>query len=320
MREDVHQRELEDLSASLLGMEDALFFPTCTMANQVALMLRCRPGVSVLADEDSHLAGVEAAATAGVSGVPIIAVAGRLGHLTPRQVAEALGRRQSETQMPIGLVWLENTHNVAGGTVMPEADFSEVTALCRIHGVPVHVDGARLWNAVASRGRRPDEVVSGADSVAFSLNKVLAAPLGAILAGSGDLIARAIAFRNMLGGGWRPTGILAAAGTAVLRENRARVAEDHTRAASLADVLSAEELAVIDRDRVQTNIVVAHCPRFAGTRAELIQALAAEGVLVTPHSTANIRMVTHIGIDDQAIEFAVRAFRKLASECSSNRH
>jgi threonine aldolase len=311
MREDIDQRELETLSAAMLGMQDALFFPTCSMANQVALMLRCSPGTYVLADRTAHLCGVEGSATAGVAGVAVAGVEGRCGHLIPEQVSDMLGRSLQETQMPVRLVWLENTHNVAGGTVMPAKDFHAIVDIAKTYAVPVHIDGARIWNAVGFHGTSPAEVVRGADSVAFSLNKVLGAPLGAVLVGSRVFIADALRVRNMLGGGWRPAGILAAAGVVALKERTARVVDDHQRAARLADELMAPSWLEIDRERVQTNIIVARPRSFAGSRTDLIAALKDMGVLVTPHGTQGIRMVLHGDIDDEAIEVVLDAFRKI---------
>ena len=311
MREDADQQELEALAADIMGMEDALFFPTCTMANQAALMLRCPPGAYVLADRTAHLCGVEGSSTAGIAGAPVLGLDGVRGHLTPQQVSATLDQPRQETQMPIGLVWLENTHNVAGGTVMPTEDFAAVIGIAGSRSVPVHVDGARIWNAAAFHGVSPAKLVAGADSVAFSLNKVLAAPLGAMLVGSRAFVADALRVRNMLGGGWRPAGILAAAGVVALKERQARVADDHRRAARLADALIGLGWLRIDRERVQTNIVVAHPDGFPGSAPGLIAALRERGVLVTPHGTGNIRMVLHGDIDDDAIEAAVEIFRGL---------
>lgn len=311
MREDADQQELEALAADIMGMEDALFFPTCTMANQVALMLRCPSGTYVLADRTTHLCGVEGSSTAGVAGTPVIGLDGVRGHPTPEQISTTLDRPRQETQMPIGLIWLENTHNVAGGTVMPTEDFQAVIDIAKSHSVPVHIDGARIWNAAAFHDISPAEVVAGADSVAFSLNKVLAAPLGAMLVGSRAFVADALRVRNMLGGGWRPAGILAAAGVVALKERQARVADDHRRAVKLADALIGLNWLRIDRERVETNIVIARPDGFPGSATDLIAALRENGVLVTPHGTQNIRMVLHGDIDDEAIDIAVDAFRRL---------
>ncbi len=206
MREDADQKELEELSAGLLGFEDALFFPTCTMANQVALMLHCPRGHHVLADRDAHLCNTEGPSTAGISGVALTTLIGERGHITPAAVTAALSRAPREAQTPIRLVWLENTHNVAGGTVMKTDAFAGVVATARGQGVPVHVDGSRIWNAAAFHGLRSEELVRGATSVAFSLNKILGAPLGAMLVGGRAFIAQALRFRNMLGGGLSSCG------------------------------------------------------------------------------------------------------------------
>lgn len=312
MREDPDQQELEALSAEMLGMEDALFFPTCTMANQVALMLRCSPGVQVLADSATHLLGFEGSATAGVAGANVARVEGRRGHPTPDQVSDLLARPVPETHMPIRLIWIENTHNTAGGTVMPLDDFSSVVNIGRDHGVPVHVDGARLWNAAAFHQKTATEVVRGADSVAFSLNKALGAPLGAMLVGRRAFISEALRVRNMLGGSWRPAGILASTGVVALRERADRIVDDHRRAARLADALATLNWLHIDRESVQTNIVVARAIGFGGTRDQLIGALRESGILVTPHGMSGIRLVTHADIDDDAVDTAINVFQHVA--------
>jgi threonine aldolase len=299
MREDEDQRELEALSADLLCMEDALFFPTCTMANQVALMLHCPRGSHVLVDSTSHVCGTEASSTTGIAGAVIAGVEGRMGHPVPAQVADMLEKPVAEAQMPIRLVWLENTHNVAGGTVMPPQDFRAIVDIARRSGVPIHVDGARLWNAAAYSRAPAAELVHGADSVAFSLNKALGAPLGAVLAGSRAFVAESLRTRNMMGGGWRPTGILAAGALVALREGQARLVDDHRRAARLADAMMGIEGLEIDRERVQTNIVVVR--PTALLRSDLMTALQARGILVTPHRLHGIRMVLHAGIDDHDI-------------------
>jgi threonine aldolase len=311
MREDVDQQELESLSATVVGMEDALFFPTCTMANQTAVMIRCSPGMHVIADDAAHICGTEGSSTAGVAGTPILGLKGNRGHLTPEQVATVLATPRREAEMRIGLVWLENTHNFAGGTVMPSDDFRNVVNIAKSHSIPVHVDGSRLWNAVAFNKVSPAETVRGADSVSFSLNKVLGAPMGAVLAGSRAFVAEAVRVRQMLGGGWRPAGILAAAGVVALRQRIDRVGEDHLRAARLADALIELNWLRIDRSRVETNIIVANPGVFSGSASDFISALREKGVLVTPHGTQNIRMVLHSDIDDEAADEVASVFRAL---------
>jgi threonine aldolase len=312
MREDTDQQVLEALSAQLLGMESALFFPTCTMANQVALMLSCPPGTYVLAEATTHLCGTEGSSTAGVAGTPVLGLEGHRGHPTPAEIADALGRPRREAEMRIGLLWLENTHNFAGGTVMPMADFHAAIASAGSHATPVHVDGSRLWNAVAFHGVAPAEVVRGARSVSFSLNKALGAPMGAMLVGSTAFIGDAVRVRQMLGGGWRPPGFLAAAGAWALEHMTGRVAQDHARAIRLADGLAALGSLGIDRGSVETNIVVAQPAAAMGPVRDVVAALAERGVLVIPHGGRAIRMVLHRDIDDEAVSEVVTVFRNFA--------
>lgn len=306
MREDSDQRDLEALAAELLGQEDALFFPTCTMANQAALMIHCRPGEVVVADTNSHLGGLEASATAGVAGVVVRRLDGIRGHLTAGMVEPALRRSDRDTDRSVALVWLENTHNYAGGTVMPLAEQRCVEAVCRQSGVPVHVDGARIWNAAAALQRPEHELAGGVDSVAVSLNKALGAPLGAVLASSREFISEALRVRQMLGGGWRPTGILAAAAVVALRTMRARLPEDHDVARSLADKLATLPWLKVDPAAVETNIIVVG---VRGKSRSVVRALDKLGVRVIPRDSQSLRLVVHAGIRADRIDQVVRAFQ-----------
>lgn len=311
MREDEDQLRLESRVAELFGMDDALLFPTCTMANQVALMCHCKRGGRVLSAKDTHVSNVEASATAAIAGVSVNLLETKRGHLSGAQVEDFLPARSSSNGGMAELVWLENTHNFAGGTVMPLRDLDEVVQVATNYCTPVHIDGARIWNAASYHECSPKRVVRGAASVAVSLNKGLGAPMGALLVGSRSLIVEAVRLRTIVGGAIRPTGILAAAGVVALETQRDRIKEDHHRAYRLATALNQIDWLEVDVDRVETNIIVARPdPTFCDPN-NLIAMLAARGVLVTPHGIDGIRLVLHSNIGDACVNEVLMAFQDL---------
>jgi threonine aldolase len=308
MRESEEERLLEGAVAHVLGMEDSLFFPTCTMANQAALRLHCPSGSFVLADRFAHICTNEAASTAALSGVAVIGLDGKEGHPTQEELKEALDSLDDQIRDSVSLVWAENTHNVAGGTVMPPPRFESVVRFAKDRGIKLHVDGARIWNAAASAQCEPADLVRNADSVSVSLNKGIGAPQGAVLAGSKELIARAVRLRTLLGGGWRPWPGLASAGLAAV-ESWDRVDLDNRRAQVLGREL-AKLTWLVPVIEAQTNIVVVR--PIALSPLEVAGKLKEQGVLVGPHPGGAIRMVTHQDIDDMGIANAIRAFRAIA--------
>jgi threonine aldolase len=308
-REDPDLQELEALSADLLGHEDALFFPTCTMANQTALMAFCKPGETLLADAHAHVAEQEKISTHGVAGAVVARRSGVKGHLTPELVRAAL----EHTQENIALVWLENTHNRGGGSVMPTGWQASISAACKQHGVPLHLDGSRIWNAAVASNTPARELARGTDSVAVSLNKALGVPVGAMLAGSASFIDEAARIRGMLGGGWRPTGIIAAAGVVALRSLPARLADDHAMAKSLATRLANEHAwLTVDAQAVVTNIVVVTPKSPAMPVSRLLTQLQEQGVLALPFLENSLRLVTYSEIREREVERVLIAFAAIA--------
>ena len=258
-RDDPHQSRLERTVADLAGFEDALFLPTCTLANQIALRLWCRPGDAVVAAADSHVAGHEAASTAGLSGVTARRLAGMRGHLPPEAVQAALAQPRRPEEQPTRLVWLENTHMRAGGTVAPDGWIIAIANTCSDAGVKLHIDGSRLWNAEAATGRSLAVLASAADSLSLSLNKALGAPAGSLLLGSRASIREALAVRATLGANWRPVGFLAAGALAAVQGRHARLQDDHRRARVLHAGLS-RSLGPLAGMMPDTNIVLVTTP------------------------------------------------------------
>ncbi len=299
--EDPTVNRLQQRVAALLGKDAALFVPTGTMANQIALRAQTRHGDVVLAPAQSHIGRAEAGAGAAFSGVQIEALGcdGRFGvddlrvAFVPADVHLA----------PPTLLVIENTHNASGGTVVPQERVQAAVALAHSAGLRAHLDGARLWNASVASGRTLAELAAPFDSVSVCLSKGLGAPAGSLLCGDAALIARALRLRKMFGGGMRQVGVLAAAGLHALDHRLPRLGEDHARARRLAAGLSAVGFDV-DPDP-ETNMVRWRVGDLGG----FLGAARAEGVLLGPIAPGVVRAVTHCGIDDAAIE---RALERLA--------
>lgn len=304
LREDPRQSLLEQRAAELLGHEDALMFPTCTMANEVGLQLLTRPGDVVAAPTDAHIVTSEANAPAVLAGVRVEAVPGAVP-LPPLEAWERVATRSGDTQNPrVTTFSIENTHNRAGGAVINAASTQALAALARRTGMKLMIDGARLLNAAVALGEKPAELASCADVVSISLNKSLGAPNGAILAGSRALIERALVLRHRLGGGFRPTGILAAAALVAL-SNWSHMSIDQGRTRRLAQGLGKlDGLKVIDP---ATNILIVIINIAHLTPKKLCAQLAAQGVLALPFGEDRIRMVLYRDIDEAAVDRTIAA-------------
>lgn len=309
LTEDPIVRRLEQLAADRLGKEGALFCPTCTLCNQIAVHLRCRPGESFLAEASSHVLLAEAGAVAAMSGALPVSVPGGRG--VPDLAAMERSVRAGDASRPrTALIFIENTHVYSGGTVVPLTTMRSLYDLARKKALPVHLDGSRLFNAATFLGVPGREIARYADSVALSLNKCLGAPLGAILAGDRDFIRDAVRVRQMFGGGWRPVGIPAAAGIVALETMIDRIGEDHRHARRLAEGLAGCDGIRVDQNRVDTNIVLAHVDRALIRVGEFVQKLEEEGILVMEFSVVDpdtVRMVTHCDIGQDEIDRVIEA-------------
>jgi threonine aldolase len=306
--EDPTVNRLQEVAARLLGFEAALWVPTGVMGNEIAIRILTRPGQEVLAEERSHVVQYELAGMAVLSGVMPRTVAAESGLLTPELIRDALTPKvyyRSE----IGLVVLENTHNLAGGSVYSVRQTQAAIAACRDAGLLLHIDGARLWNAAVAEGVAPRDLAAGADTLMVTLSKGLCAPAGSLLLASAARIAEARRVRKQLGGGMRQVGILAAAGLVALETMIPRLAEDHANARLLGDALA--RCSGVRVTPLQTNLVVA---ALEGRSApEVVSSLAAHGVLASAMDARTLRLVTHHDVSTGACERAAQALAAVLS-------
>ncbi len=309
--EDPTVNRLEQRAAEVFGREAAVFVPTGTMGNQIAIRLHTQPGQEILCEARSHILDWEMAMAAAFSGCQCRTVVGERGILRWAQLKAAIGPAMYY-RAQTGLICLENSHNMAGGTVTPLAVMEEVWAGAKGVGLPVHLDGARIFNAAVALGIDVAELTRGFDTVMFCLSKGLGAPVGSMLVGSAKMMERARIVRKALGGGMRQVGVLAAAGLIALEEGPARLHEDHANARLLAEAVAASPSTEIDLDGVQTNIVIFSL-KENGDAAGLVSALKAEGVLASAIGPHTVRFVTHLDVSREDCERAA----EVVSRCLS---
>jgi threonine aldolase len=306
--EDPTARKLEERVAELLGKEAAVFVPSGTMANQIALLLQTRRSDEVVGGEGTHLATFESGAAAALSGVQF-RVAGQGGLYTAEElerVVQPPGIMYPRTVLAV----VENTHNRAGGRVFPHAEVLRIARAARRRGIALHLDGARLWNAAIATGQRESDLAAPFDTVSVCFSKGLGAPIGSALCATRALVDEARRFRKMLGGGMRQAGIIAAAGLYALEHHRTRLVEDHLAARSIAERLATAKGASVDVAAVETNIVNV---RLLEAKADAVVAEARRrGVLVNATGPDRLRVVTHLDVPrDRAEEAADRLFRAI---------
>lgn len=290
--EDPTVNRLEELTAEILGKEAALFVTSGTQGNQVAVLTHTRRGDEVIAEAEAHVFMYEVGAIAALAGCQIRTIPGHQGMPSPDAVAAAI--RTWNVHFPrTGLVCLENTHNRAGGTILPQDQVEAVCAIAHEHGIPVHLDGARLFNAAVAQGRTARELAAPFDSVQICLSKGLAAPVGSMLAGSREFIREARRMRKLLGGGLRQAGVVAAAGIVALTRMVDRLAEDHANARRLAEGIAQIPGLAIDLATVQTNMVFFDITDPRWDAAGVAGALGAAGVLCNATGPRRLRWVTH---------------------------
>jgi threonine aldolase len=306
--EDATVNRLQELAAGRLGKEAALFLPTGTMANLLAMLTHTQHGDEAIVEHQAHIYLDEAGGMSALAGVIPRLVVGDQGAITPAQLEAAL-RPPDRHHAPTRLLCLENTHNSAGGSVMTPTAMAEVCAAAHRSGLHVHLDGARIFNAAVALGVDVRRLVSGADSVMFCLSKGLSAPVGSVLLGETSFVARARRLRKMLGGGMRQVGVLAAAGIVALETMIDRLAEDHRHAQLLARRLAALPGLRIDLTSVQTNIVMV----YVADAPWLVQQLATRNVLVNAEGPTRIRLVTHRHIGAREIDEAVEGFHRVTN-------
>ncbi|MBA4176003.1 MAG: low specificity L-threonine aldolase [Leptothrix sp. (in: Bacteria)] len=293
--EDILTNQLQERCAALLGKEAALWLPSGTMANQVALRVLARPGDEVITSREAHAGWHETGGAAANAGVQLVEV-GQGGLFTCADFEAAIKPRGLPVFPPSTVVQIENTHNRGGGLVFPQAEAERICAAARARGMASFLDGARLWNAALASGRSEAELAVPFDLVAVAFSKGLGAPGGSLLAGRRELIAAATRHRRMLGGAMRQTGFYAAAALHGLDHHRERLAEDHHNARAMAEVLAACPGVHLDLATVQTNIVVFHLADGAPDDAGFIAAAREKGVLLNVFGPRKARIVTHLDV------------------------
>jgi threonine aldolase len=309
--EDPTVRRLEELAARRTGKEAALFVASGTQGNLTSVLAQTRPGQEIILDADSHIFNYEGASAAMFGGLQTLAVPTERGFLTAAQVREHI--RPSNIHIPTtGLVCLENTHNRHGGTCCTPEEIEAVAAAAHAAGVPVHLDGARIWNAAVALGRPVADFARHVDSITFCLSKGLAAPVGSLVCGSRELVVGARRVRKSLGGGMRQVGVLAAAGIVALESMVGRLADDHVNARRLAEGVAGLPRTQVDASKVQTNIVIFQVDRPEGA-GELVTGCLARKVKIHQIGPAAIRCVTHKDVDAEDIERALEAFREITA-------
>ena len=308
--EDPTTNQLQARTADLLGKERALWLPSGTMANQVALRVLTRPGDEVIVSRECHAGWHETGGSAANAGVQLHEI-GQRGVFTAEDVEAAIKPRGLPVFPPSTLVEIENTHNRSGGIVFPQDEVVRICTLARSRGLATFLDGARLWNASVASGLSEAELAAPFDLVAVSFSKGLGAPGGSLLAGSRELIAAANRHRRMLGGAMRQVGIFAAAALHGLDHHRERLAEDHKHARLLAEALAGSPVVMLDLDSVQTNIVVFRLAPGAGDAATLVAQARERGVLLNAFDTRTVRAVTHLDVSRAQVERAAAILRDL---------
>ena len=299
---------LEAKVATLLGKEAALFVPSGTMANQLAIRCHCEGGDEIIAHRESHIIHYETGAPAAVSGCMIQPLDGPFGRFDAEAVNTAVRNRDIHSPKS-RLVVVENTHNRGGGSVWPLAQFRQVADAARANQLSVHLDGARLWNASVAAGYSPHDFAAPADTVSVCFSKGLGAPVGSALAGPADLIARARRFRKMLGGGMRQSGLLAAAAIYALDHHVQRLSEDHARARALGAAIATIPHVTVEppANAIESNMVFFTVAQAAGDARSLCQRLRALGVDMIPMGPHRIRAVMHLDVPSDVVERAATA-------------
>jgi threonine aldolase len=308
--DDPTVQKLEALAAEKMRKEAALYVPSGTMGNSVAIKTWTNPGDEVILDELAHIVNYESGHTGFVSGVQIRTLPNISGHIQPSHVRAAI--RPKSLHLPnTNLICLENTNNHAGGRVMPFEVMKEIRAIADEHGLRVHLDGARIFNASVATGIPVKEMAALADSVMFCLSKGLCAPVGSMLVGPQDFIERARKVRKILGGGMRQAGVLAAPGIVALTRMTERLADDHDRAKKLSQAIADLPGIVLNADEVETNIIIFGLDHPKHGIFDLLDKLREYDVWALPRGNDAIRLVTHHDVDDQGIDHAIASFGKV---------
>ena len=314
--EDPTVNRLQEVAARLLGKEAALFVPSGTMGNQLCVRLHTRPGDEIIVEAGAHVVRYESGAAAGLSGVQTHWLPGTRGILEADHIEAAI-RPPDYHNPPTTLICLENTHNRGGGTIYPLETTKAIRKVAEARGIAMHLDGARLFNAVVVTGVPAAEYARHFETVTFCLSKGLGAPVGSLICADRERVVKLRRLRKMFGGGMRQAGILAAAGLYALEHNIARLAEDHAHAKRLAEALAGLPGVRINPAHVETNLVIFDISETRRTADEVLTLLKAEGLLLVPFSPTTLRAVTHLDVSRdqvaQACTILEKVFSKLAS-------
>ncbi|MBH0196402.1 MAG: aminotransferase class I/II-fold pyridoxal phosphate-dependent enzyme, partial [Nitrospira sp.] len=309
--EDPTVNRLQEMAAALLSKRFALFVPSGTMANQLAIRAHTQPGQEVIVESKSHIVRYEQGAAGALAGVQLHWVPGERGLMSAEQVEAAI-RPTDPHSISTALICLENTHNAGGGTIYPLATIEKIRALAAKHNIPMHLDGARLMNAVAATTLPPASYAQHFETVSLCLSKGLGAPVGSLLISSDrQLIDRARRFRRMYGGAMRQAGVLAAAGIYALEHHVARLTDDHSHAKKLARLLQQIPSVQISPQHVETNIVIFDVTDQRRTPAEIVAALKEQGVLINAIGGLSYRAVTHLNVSAKQIDEAGAVFMRV---------
>ncbi|MBI4471221.1 MAG: aminotransferase class I/II-fold pyridoxal phosphate-dependent enzyme, partial [Acidobacteria bacterium] len=308
--EDPTVNRLQERAAEIFGREAALFVPSGKMGNLSCFIAHTRPGTEVICEEAGHIYNYEMASMDSVAGVLPRVITGEDGILSWDAISKAI-RPKIYYRPQTALISLENTHNMAGGTIYPTRLANEICDKAHDAGIPVHLDGARIFNAAVALGENVAEMTKKFDSIQFCLSKGLGAPVGSLIVGSKAFIERCRSIRKMLGGGMRQVGVLAAAGMIALEQGPKRLNIDHENARFLATQLASIPGISLNPERVQTNIVIFDLKKAGWSSADFLQALAKRKVLAVPVDAERVRMVTHLDVDRKDVETAALAVREI---------
>lgn len=308
--EDPTINQLQEKVAEMTGKEAALFVTSGTQGNQVSLNAQTRPGQEVICDKNCHIFNYECGGAAMLAGVQLNGLDGKNGLLTKAMIEAAI--RPADDHYPqTGLICLENTHNRGGGNIYPLDEMRRIYEFAQSRQLPVHLDGARLWNASVATGISLKEYCKYADSVSLCFSKGLGAPVGSIVAGDKAFIQRAHLYRKAYGGGIRQGGILAAAALHAIEHQLPKLAEDHRRAKAFAEALHQLPGIHVPAESVETNIVIFEVDPKKIDAADLVRQLQVNGVLMFQFGPTRIRAVMHLHITDEDVAFALSVFRKI---------
>jgi threonine aldolase len=312
--DDPSVNRLQERAAEITGKEAALYVPTGTMANQIGLRLHFRgTGHLVVSEATAHVATTEVMTSAVLSGIAYRSMRGDArGQVTPDQVAEALEPDEFYDVEVIDVLAVENTHGASGGAVMAIDDLRAYRKVATDRGVPMHLDGARIFNASVASGVAVSEYCAEVDTMMFCVSKGLGAPVGSVLCGPAEVMAEARRIKILLGGAWRQAGIVAAAGLIALEEGPERIHQDHARARRLAEAVADVVPGSVDPASVETNMVIVDTESAGMSALEAVRRLAEAGVGATT-SGRRLRMVTHVDVSDGDVETAIAAWRAIAA-------